>query len=158
MLSLIATLTATQEGLWFSQLISLKWVLTTNAVTEVNHGDCVGGDAEGHLVAHAAGCLTNCYPSTLKHKRAWTAGHAYVHEPLPPLVRNRLMVDRGSMLIATPSGPERLRSGTWATVRYARKLQLPVDVIRPDGLIEMYRYTNGVYQASLIAGPGSTCG
>jgi hypothetical protein len=32
-----------------------------------------------------------------------------------------------------PSGPERLRSGTWATVRYARKLRKPITILWANG-------------------------
>lgn len=39
-------------------------------------------------------------------------------------------------MIATPSSKEEeLRSGTWSTVRYARKLRRPVTLIYPDGSV-----------------------
>jgi hypothetical protein len=46
------------------------------------------------------------------------------------LTRNRDIVDTASMLIAAPEGnAERLRSGTWATVRYARKAKKKVIIL-----------------------------
>jgi len=53
----------------------------------------------------------------------------------PPLTRNHDIVDCTELLIACPkSMKEELRSGTWATVRYARKLERPVIIIYPNGI------------------------
>ena len=49
------------------------------------------------------------------------------HEVFPPLVRNRHMAEVCWLLVAAPeTDVEQLRSGTWATVRYARKASKPV--------------------------------
>jgi hypothetical protein len=40
-----------------------------------------------------------------------------------------------AMLAACPKGPEERRSGTWATVRYARKTGKPVVIFWPDGTV-----------------------
>jgi outer membrane protein insertion porin family len=50
-----------------------------------------------------------------------------------PLDRNRAIVDSCDVLIACPKGPEEQRSGTWATVRYARKQKKRIVIIWPDG-------------------------
>jgi hypothetical protein len=53
---------------------------------------------------------------------------------LPPLDRNKMMVDDCEALIATPRlMVEELRSGTWSTIRYARKCRKPVHIVWPDG-------------------------
>ena len=44
-----------------------------------------------------------------------------------------MLVDACEVLLATPKGPEKLRSGTWATVRYARKVGKRIVIIEPDG-------------------------
>lgn len=50
-----------------------------------------------------------------------------LYEVFPPLERNRHMVDACDVLIAAPeTDREVLRSGTWATVRYARSQGRPV--------------------------------
>lgn len=57
-----------------------------------------------------------------------------VHEPRPPLERNRDVVDASDVLLACPGGmAEEQRSGTWATIRYARKAGKPVVIVWPDG-------------------------
>lgn len=61
-------------------------------------------------------------------------------EPGPYLWRNHQIVDATSALIAAPFGfEEELRSGTWATVRYARKLGRPVRFFWPDGTTSLDR-------------------
>ena len=53
---------------------------------------------------------------------------------LPPLVRNHKIVGAVHLLIATPkTDKEELRSGTWATIRYAKKVRLSTCIVYPDG-------------------------
>jgi predicted Rossmann fold nucleotide-binding protein DprA/Smf involved in DNA uptake len=55
----------------------------------------------------------------------------------PYLARNRDIVLETIALIAAPAEPqERIRSGTWSTVRFAKKQGKTVILILPDGTIE----------------------
>lgn len=56
-------------------------------------------------------------------------------QPEPPLLRNIDIVKGCDILIACPKGPEEQRSGTWSTVRYARKVKRHIVVIWPDGKV-----------------------
>lgn len=86
---------------------------------EFHHGDCVGADEEAHDLAENHSFDLEIHPPDDDSKRAFC--HApVIHEPKPYLVRNRDIVDSTEVLLACPNGEERLRSGTWATVRYAR--------------------------------------
>ena len=67
-------------------------------------------------------------------KRAWCTGDA-VTEAKPYLARNRDIVDVTTALLATPQGPEELRSGTWSTVRYARRQTKPLVIVWPNGVV-----------------------
>jgi hypothetical protein len=50
--------------------------------------------------------------------------------------RNRKIVDVVEVLLAVPfEDAEVLRSGTWATVRYARRVRRTTVIIRPSGVI-----------------------
>jgi len=54
------------------------------------------------------------------------------------LERNRAIVDETDILLAAPlESEEQLRSGTWATVRYARKQHKTVLVIFPNGIVQI---------------------
>lgn len=53
-----------------------------------------------------------------------------------PLDRNRDIVEAAEVLIACPDGPERQRSGTWATIRHALRVGKPVVIVWPDGRVE----------------------
>jgi len=62
------------------------------------------------------------------------------YDPRPPLVRNRDIVDATDMLIAAPATrKEVLRSGTWATIRYAKKMKKWIYIIYPSGHKEIIR-------------------
>lgn len=57
-----------------------------------------------------------------------------------PLARNREIVARCDHLLACPAEPdEQIRSGTWATVRYARAAVKPITLLLPDGTVREER-------------------
>jgi hypothetical protein len=71
-----------------------------------HHGAARGADTEAAYVADKLGYEIIAYPAVRGHE----------------LERNRMIVAACDLLIAAPlQDTEILRSGTWATVRYARK-------------------------------------
>jgi hypothetical protein len=76
------------------------------------------------------------YP-TRAHYAYWAhLGVRTVHDPLPPLVRNRIMVERCDELLACPAtAEEELRSGTWTTIRAARMVGKSIAIVAPDGSV-----------------------
>jgi hypothetical protein len=97
------------------------------------HGDCIGADAGFDALCVGLGIARTCRPSNLPFARAYTGARA-VGEPKPPLVRNREIVDDSAVIIGAPSSyKEVLRSGTWATLRYARRVGRQIQIIAPDG-------------------------
>jgi len=102
---------------------------------EVHHGDCVGADDQvGSFAAKLSGVTVTLHPPTNPSKRAFCAADE-VREAKPYLDRNRDIVDETELLVAFPKGPEEKRSGTWATVRYARKLDRQIMYVWPDGTV-----------------------
>ena len=108
-----------------------------------HHGCCVGADEQAHRIVrdHIAkmgvwnwGIVLHP-PQYTKHK-ALCLGEVAQWRPKPYLDRNRDIVNCSDILIAAPAGPEVRRSGTWSTVRYARKCGKPIIIIYPDGRVE----------------------
>lgn len=103
----------------------------------LHHGDCVGADAEAHDIAsgkNGAGLRIIVHPPDNPSKRAFCEGYDEIRSAAPYLTRNGHIVAEADELLAAPeSGWERQRSGTWATVRRARKKGIPILIVAPDG-------------------------
>jgi hypothetical protein len=123
--------TATREGLSPNQRSELRQELIRLGATELHHGDCVGGDADAHAIAVELGIRVVVHPPLNPKGRAFCQGD----EARPPkdyLVRNHDIVDETKVTIGLPlTHHEVLRSGTWATIRYAR-LHSKSIIIHPD--------------------------
>jgi len=131
---MIVSFTGTQDGTTERQKQSLKDLLIKLEATELHHGDCEGADEESHDIALDMGLKIVVHPPINPKKRAFCKGADEVREEKDYLERNRDNVDEGEVLIATPKEyAEKLRSGTWATVRYARKKGRDIFIIYPDG-------------------------
>lgn len=103
----------------------------------LHHGDCVNADALAFRFARDAGARTACHPPTNPRKRAFTVPNDVMFEPLPYLDRNKAMVRATLMLLAAPGTmEEEVRSGTWSTVRFARRLARPILLVLPDGTVD----------------------
>jgi len=137
---LVIGFTGSRRGLTEAQHSALSRWLRASYTTHAHHGCCVGADAAfaERLASLLVLCETHAWPSNLPHYVDAVARKTadILHDPLPPLDRNRAIVDACGILLACPDGPERLRSGTWATVRYARKQGKPVVIFWPDGRVE----------------------
>jgi hypothetical protein len=110
---------------------------TPDAAPQFHHGDCVGADALSGDAAHHAGYEIHIHPPSIGTLRAYCANRypAKVYDTFPYLVRNRNIVDSTDILLATPNGPETTRSGTWSTIRYARKKSKEIWIVHPDGKV-----------------------
>lgn len=101
-----------------------------------HYGDCVGSDSEAFRLAKAEGFFTISHPPKLGGNRAYTLPDEE-REPKDFLVRNHDIVDESSVLVsAVRTFEEELRSGTWATIRYAVKCGIPIALVNQDGEVE----------------------
>jgi hypothetical protein len=127
--------TGTQLGMTEAQRAALKAVLTERDATVLHHGDCIGADAQAHEIAVSMSCEIVIHPPIVEAKRAWKQA-ARTLRPTSYLARNKDIVRDTAMLVATPGeDTEQIRSGTWLTVRFARRRGRPVWVILPNGKI-----------------------
>lgn len=95
--------------------------LCNHSVSEFHHGDCFGWDEEAFDVCSHYGIKTVAHPPTKSDHRAFTQSDVVLPQKAY-LDRNKDIVNSIDFLIAAPDGPERHRSGTWSTVRYAKKV------------------------------------
>lgn len=139
--------TGTQLGMTEAQKKTVRYLL--ELVKEghgeeivAHHGDCIGSDAEFDSIARELGFYVVIHPPSNSSKRAYCGAPDETEEGTawrdakPYLERNHDIVDETSRLIATPkSAVMEIRSGTWATVRYARSVGKKVFIVEPDGKI-----------------------
>lgn len=143
---MILGFTGTQGDVTPAQADTLQRVLESFRFTEFRHGDCVGADALGHQIALKIknadeGRVTPyiaIHPPDDEKKRAFCQGADVILPAEPYIQRNHSIVNHSEVLIAVPStANEQLRSGTWATVRYARSAGLLIIRVNPDGSTEI---------------------
>ena len=142
--------TGSQKGMSTFQKHELPRILKLKDATEFVFGDCIGSDIEAARIALFEGILQfSVYPQNKDtRKRAWFLNpekdiirengkwtninglldnkeviYSIRWFPAePPLSRNMRIVDSCDYVIACPKEFEHtLRSGTWATIRYAWK-------------------------------------
>jgi len=109
-------------------------------ITSVHHGICVGADEQFHSIALELGIPIIGHPPEEVVYLAKIPDEEFEHlfQPKRYLARNREMVDNCDVVYATPKEYEEvLRSGTWATVRYAIAKEKLVGVVYPNGKLEV---------------------
>lgn len=146
--------TGTQHGMTDSQAqavfdeMMLYGQVPEQVVTEAHHGCCVGADAQfdAMLAYMDKSVVVHGHPPLNTSKMAKGLCCDIMHEPLEYLVRNRAIVDASNTLFAAPQGAEEQRSGTWSTVRYARrKGNVNIRIIWPGGGSTFER-NRGIFQ------------
>jgi len=115
--------TGTQTGMSQHQKEQFVLKLYELGPTEFHHGDCIGADAEAHDIVREffPDVKIHIHPPIYSNKRAFKKGDI-IYEKDHYLSRDRRIVEFVEFLIGTPkTNEEELRSGTWATIRHARK-------------------------------------
>jgi hypothetical protein len=131
--------TGTRSGMSSAQrqsvLLALRSLLEKHGEVRAVHGDCVGADADFDQLCSELQIPREIYPCTIENARAHceNKGALCLRQPIAPLKRNEQIVNAVDILFATPySRVEERRSGTWFTVRYARKISKPHEIFFTD--------------------------
>lgn len=133
--------TGTQAGMTEAQQTRAYRLLLAFRATDLHHGDCIGADDQMDQIGRELGLTIYIHPPDNPSKRAWCntrpIGESWTeHPPQSYLLRNKAIVESARTLIAAPKETaETVRSGTWSTVRYARKVGKPVYIVWPDGSV-----------------------
>ena len=144
--------TGTQFGMTREQMRTLdKLFFETfrdHHEVEFHHGDCIGADAQAHEIFCRVANVIEApasiiiHPPTDPKKRAWCDSAPWriplhIRARMPYLDRNKAIVDGADFLIACPQTfEEKVRSGTWSTVRYARRTKVQILIIQPTGVVK----------------------
>lgn len=135
--------TGTQRGMSRDQKASVRDFLRKcreEGATWFHHGDCIGADEEADAIAKSLGYEVALHPPKNPVKRAFCTASRYYPEA-EYLIRNHRIVDVTGILLATPKTTlDELRSGTWATWRYAKKTGRTRVLVPPNGL---FHYEGG---------------
>lgn len=135
-----AGFTGTRKGMNFKQQGQLRIELMRLAPSLLAHGACRGADDQADELAAEMDIYRVAYPSTASTRvhdnylRARTGSQiTIILPPSLPLVRDKMIVDIAEIMIAAPKTmTEIVRSGTWTTVRYARRMKKEVIILWPQ--------------------------
>lgn len=115
--------------------ILIKFI-KNNKIVQVHHGDCIGSDKEFHDICVSHNIKTIIHPPDDNKLRSFCKGDVILSAK-KYLERNHDIVDESVMIIAFPSTQtEVLRSGTWSTIRYAKKKNKKIFIVYPNGHTE----------------------
>lgn len=128
-------MTGSRNGISDAALCAFKEFLSCHKskFAMAHHGDCLGADKQFHDIIRSLDIMVTVHPPDNPKMRAYSKGDI-VQVPYPYLKRNHNIVNACSVLVAFPGGrAETLRSGTWSTIRYARKEGKTIHIFYPDG-------------------------
>lgn len=138
--------TGTQMGMTTFQKEMVETILTIRgtyfaSVHQVHHGNCIGADEEFHEIVRKIDPTMPIivHPPIKQEKEssiAWNSNDTDTNVIIlvrkDYLKRNHNIVNASELMIVCPSEEEeQLRSGTWATYRYANKKHKHVFLILP---------------------------
>ena len=110
--------------------------LLEEGYTWQHNGDCIGSDYSAAGLWLELGGAIHLHPPSIDKKRAFLNDPDDASPPKPYRERNQDIVSASETLVATPKGgEEELRSGTWMTIRMARRKGIPIFIIWPDGKV-----------------------
>lgn len=116
--------------------------LSENIEIEVHHGDCVGSDTDFHNICFqlSQNIKIIIHPPIDNKLRSFCKSNN-INSPKDYLDRNRDIVNESDLLIACPvSKNEELRSGTWYTIRYAKKINKPLTNYNINSLFSPFEF------------------
>jgi hypothetical protein len=142
--------TGTRDGMTIAQWEQLEDFMHPEFILGVGNefhcGDCVGADTQAYgsvqrwVMSGLLRIQTHGWPGKVDPK--WKAHNEYdvVHEVLPPMVRNRRMVDLADFVLAGPKEYDEVKigSGTWGTIRHAQRTGKRLTIVYPDASVQHF--------------------
>lgn len=129
-------MTGNRNGITDQAMTKLKEFIQNNDISEAHHGDCIGADTDFHNICVSNNIKIVIHPPNNASQRSFCKSDTIKPEK-PYIVRNHNIVDNTDILIAFPATKfEVLRSGTWSTIRYAKKKNRKILLVYSDGQIK----------------------
>jgi len=129
--------TGTRNGMSEIQMRMVFQALNQAHPEEVHHGACMGADKDFHNIATSQLIPIVIHPGVDRQGKSPSRAVCNFYKEMKPekfyLDRDKDIVDAVDYILACPKGKEEIRSGTWATIRYARKKRKQLVIIYPDG-------------------------
>ena len=130
---MLISFTGTRKGMTHQQINTFTKLLFELGAEVLIHGDCIGADADAHVLAMGQEIEVRKRPCNLQSQRAFTDGGIIIAEPEPPLDRNVSPIPNGlrfprPMSWSGPAKPLRrkksnvIAKGNWQSSRFQRKL------------------------------------
>ena len=139
---MILGFTGTRKGWTPQQAFAVRDCLAS-LPDEAVHGGAIGADESFDTLLRQNGFVGNkILIYAMENRQRFWLDHVPVGLRLQgcsgsPLARNLLIIKVCNHLLATPATDHEVRrSGTWATVRYARKARKPITLVFPDGNVK----------------------
>jgi len=125
-------ITGTRDGLSQRQRDGVEFLLSNLYIFGgLRHGDAIGVDCQVADIAASLGIWTVAHPPDIDKYRGFHQSTLIMPEK-PYRERDMDIVIGSDLLIACPKqSKEIVRSGTWATVRDARKKKVPRIILLP---------------------------
>lgn len=141
---MIVGFTGTRIGMTPVQWQAVRDLCASWLIIEAHHGLCQGADEEFHWLLRGLGNgpkidIHGHPPIRQAHvasKRTWQDCNV-TNTPKEFNVRDKDIILASSRLIGAPFCPEVTASGTWTTIRFARKKNKPIWIVMPDGEVIM---------------------
>lgn len=134
--ALILGFTGTRDGMTEAQELMVWECLKRWRPELLRHGDCEGADEQCHNLARREGVYVVLHPPLNETYRAFCQNADEIWPAKDYLTRDRDIVDHSGVLLAAPKSAVDVGwSGTWYTIRYARRRHHPVVIVGPDGRI-----------------------
>ena len=137
--------TGTRRGMIPFQKRGVEWLLRKlkreypGYELWAHHGDCIGSDERFHKIATELGYRIHVHPPSNEKLRTFCPirNGDVIELSKDYKIRNADIVRESQLLIATPHFDEKdggsIYSGTWSTIRIARRRNVPYVIFYSDG-------------------------
>lgn len=110
---------------------AIKELHETVGIEMAHHGDCVGADATFHDICEELGIPITIHPPVDDKLRAWKKSE-HMPEEKTYFARNRAIVEESDQMFGVPYTMVETKGGTWYTINYSKKKEVPVRIIFPS--------------------------